>query len=141
MKIHGTPVEDSDKELTIKILPRDVKAGAHKNATACAAAKALIREGLCQEAKVHINRTYLLEGDVWKRYETPPALRTEIVAFDRGGAFEPGEYKLRPIPPSDKAGARPARAINNSKRKSHANKGLRKPHVTTGIRKRFNEAG
>lgn len=29
------------------------------------------------------------------RYFTPEALRTEIVAFDRGGTFQPGEYELK----------------------------------------------
>lgn len=138
MKIDGIEVKDSEEELTVKILPRDVKAGAAKNATSCAAAKALVRERKCQDARVHVNRTYLKEGDVWTRYKTPPSLRSEIIAFDRGGAFEPGEYTLLPVPPADRAEARTAaRKVNNTKRASHAAKGLRKKHVTTGIRKQF----
>lgn len=97
MKIEGKPVKDANKQLQITIMPRDVKAGALKNATSCAAAQALVRSGVCQEARVHVNRTYLKEGDKWTRYQTPPALRSEIVAFDRGGTFEPGEYKLLPV--------------------------------------------
>jgi hypothetical protein len=138
MKIDGIEVKDSEEELTVKILPRDVKAGAAKNATACAAAKALCRERKCQAAKVHVSRVYLKEGDAWTRYKTPPSLRNEIIAFDRGGAFEPGEYTLLPVSAGDRAGMRAKRAYSHSpdKTKRPAGKG-RKNHVTTGIRKRF----
>lgn len=146
MKISGKTVKDATKELIVHITRQDVKAGAAKNATACAAAQALLREGLCEEAKVHQSRTYIKKGDKWLRFSTPPALRAEIVAFDRGGTFEPGQYKLLPVGPSQKAGAREAREKRQDmalKRPPKAGRTVKKRrnHVTTGVRERMNIGG
>ncbi len=91
MKINDIDVIDATKKLTIRITEEDVKKGGLKNAKACAAARAIKRIGHFKNARVHISRTYVQNkaGD-WVRYTTPAALRREIVAFDRGGSFEPG---------------------------------------------------
>jgi hypothetical protein len=139
MKIAGTPVKDATEKIVLHITAADVKAGAKKNADSCAAAKALCREGHCEAAKVHMSRAYIKKGKTWVRYAVPPALRNEVLAFDRGGTFEPGEYQLYPIQPSVRLGAQKARGANNTKRASHANKGIRKRpyHVATGVRARM----
>lgn len=142
MKIEGKKVEDANKKLRITIGNIDVKAGALKNAKSCAAAVSLVRQGFCDAARVHVFRTYLKKGNKWLRYKTPPALRNEIIAFDRGGKFEPGDYELSPIPPSDRTTARTAaRKANKTVRKSHKSKGIRKPHVITGVRQRMTAGG
>lgn len=145
MKIKGAPVKDATRELHIQITDRDVKEGAKKNATSCAAAHALVRTGVCDQARVHVNRTYIKKGDKWLRFKTPPALRSEIVAFDRGGSFEPGEYKLMPLSPSQKTGIKRKHDAAMPER-SRKSKGIkppqkRKPHITTGVRQRFNAGG
>jgi hypothetical protein len=55
-------------------------------------------------ARVHVARTYLKIGNKWLRCITPESLRSEIVAFDRGGKFEPGEFELKAIPDSMRLG-------------------------------------
>jgi hypothetical protein len=37
-------------------------------------------------------------GTKRQRYKTPLQLRAEIIAFDRGGTFEPGEFVLSVVP-------------------------------------------
>lgn len=139
MKIGGGKVIDAPSRLPIRITKNDVRRGALKNASACAAAQAICRVGGFREARVHTSRTYVKKknGD-WLRYLTPPALSKEIVAFDRGGSFEPGDYELIPVQPSERIGAR-------AKRKNYAKPHIaRKPtgkprpyHLTTGIRSKF----
>jgi hypothetical protein len=137
MKINGGKVVDASEPLPVKITKSDVRMGATKNATSCAAARAICREGFT-EARVHAARTYVRRPDgKWLRYQTPPALRSEIVAFDRGGVFEPGDYKLVPIQPSQTIGQRAKRKNYHTKSHGSPNSPKRKNHVTTGIRARF----
>jgi hypothetical protein len=139
MKIAGTPVTDAKNDLRLHITKLDVRSGAKKNADACAAANALCRQEGCTEAKVHFTRAYIKKGKTWVRYYVPPALRSEIVAFDRGGTFEAGDYELKAMPPNMIEPRAKSRGINKTKRKSHANKGLmpKAVHITTGVRERM----
>ncbi len=54
------------------------------------------------EVRVHLSRVYVRTGRKWTRYKAANGLRTEIIAFDRGGSFEAGEYTLKPSPPSQR---------------------------------------
>lgn len=146
MKIGGGDVADAKEPLPVKITKNDVRLGAMKSAKACAAAQALCRQNGFTEARVHAARTYVKRPDgKWLRYVTPPSLRAEIVAFDRGGTFEPGEYSLLPVQPSQTIGARSKRkGYDRGKGKEwrdargkDPNRPKRKNHVTTGIRSRF----
>lgn len=138
MKIEGIDVEDGDETITIRITKRDVRFGALKTSRACAAARALCRQGDCEAARVHISRAYIKQGGTWKRYQVPPALRTEIVAFDRGGHFEPGEYKLAPMSPAlrleNQSKPRPPVGAKTRKRSSKAGRSY---HMVSGVRDRM----
>ncbi len=138
MKIAGTKVEDASEPLTIMITKSDVRSGSTKKATSCAAAKALCRQEHCDEARVHFSRAYIRRGEKWIRFSVPPSLRSEIVAFDRGGEFAPGEYRLTPLQPIARLGARKHPADTRGKR-SHKNHGKRKRpyHIATGVRARM----
>lgn len=95
MEINGKRVVDATKPISIHITKRDTTDGDNKNPSSCAAARAVKRDvPECVNARVHIGRVYVETPKQWVRYETPDALRTEIVAFDRGGQFQPGNYKL-----------------------------------------------
>lgn len=84
------------------ITPTDVRRATKKDPTECAAARACKRALGASEARVHVGRTYLRFNGHWERYLTSKPLRTEIVAFDRGGQFAPGEYSLLKMQPSRK---------------------------------------
>lgn len=94
MRISGLQVVDAKRDQLIHITNNDVKRGGVKDPSTCAAALACRRDLQCTEAQVHIGRTYVKQGRNWVRYVTPSSLKYEIVAFDRGGQFEPGEYVL-----------------------------------------------
>lgn len=138
MEIAGLKVVDARKPLTIKITPHDVAKGNNKDPGGCAAALAVKRTTKCMEARVHIGRTYIKTKteagkEVWTRYYTPKALRTEIVAFDRGAAFDPGEYRLIPMPPAQRLG-RGVGSNTSRNRPDHKKVARIKHHAVTGVR-------
>ena len=127
--IGGCPVVDAVKPITLKINLSDIKKGMNKDPGHCAAALACLRQikGIDQ-ARVHIGRTYIKKGNKWFRYLTPLSLRSEIVAFDRGGKFEPGEYVIKPMPPAHRSTNRHLTKQPSGSRKR------RKYHVLTDVR-------
>jgi hypothetical protein len=133
-------VLNASRKIVVRISARDIRTGKNKDPGSCAAARALIREvPNCVAARVHLGRTYLQREDkTWLRYRTPEALRTEIIAFDRGGRFEPGEYELRPLSPADRGRrhVKKAAATAQEDPRHKANKTPRKLHVAKGVRKR-----
>jgi hypothetical protein len=139
MRINGTQVKDATKKIVLTITPQDVKSGAKKNANSCAAANALCRQEGCEAAKVHMSRAYIKKGKTWYRFAVPTALKNEVLAFDRGGAFEPGDYILAPVQPSVRIGAP---RTHGPKRKNHHSTGKaparkRPYHVVSGVRARM----
>lgn len=102
------PVFDAKKPLSIKVTADDIKRADTKEPGNCAMARACKRDLHVEEARVHLTRVYIKPygAKQWTRYATPPDLRAEIIAFDRGGKFLPGEFKLKHIKPSDRLGAR-----------------------------------
>jgi hypothetical protein len=93
MQLKGSAVEDAKHDLVLIILPRDIKFASKKNNMACVVAKACSRQEK-MEALIHLTKMYLRNGGNWIRYCLPPALRNELIVFDRGGAFVPGTYVL-----------------------------------------------
>jgi hypothetical protein len=111
MEIAGKKVVDAKRPAKIVITVRDTKIGDNKNPSSCAAALAAKRDvPECLSARVHIGRVYIEHKDKWVRYLTPEALRTEIVAFDRGGSFQPGGYVLKAPSPSETVEGRKERS-------------------------------
>lgn len=138
MEINGKKVVDAKSKMKIHITKRDATEGDNKNPSGCAAARAARRDvPHCVSARVHIGRVYVEYKDKWVRYNTPKALRTEIVAFDKGGSFEPGEYFLNPPSPSQTEDERRNRPSGNRSTSSHPRKihvAIIKRHNVTGIR-------
>lgn len=128
MKINGLPVVNAKKSIVLHIKKNDIERGKIKKPGACAAAIACERQLGCTEARVHVGRTYVRYNGKWERFLTSQALRAEIVAFDRGGKFEPGDYRLIKMQPSrlgDKT--RDKRRVRTGKRRS-------KYHTLSGVR-------
>lgn len=145
MEINGKKVVDATKKIKIHITKRDATDGANKNPSSCAAARAAKRDiPECISARVHIGRVYIETEKKWIRYFTPDSLRTEIIAFDRGGEFQPGEYELKaPTPAETEEGRKNYSRSETNRNKTGASptKGPRKPliakiqrHNVTGIR-------
>jgi len=108
VQIDGLPVRDLKKPLKLVISDEDCRRGNAKTPSSCAAALAACKLPKITEARVHIGRIFLnVSNKYWLRGKTPGALRTEIVSFDRGGKFEPGEYTIRPLSPSERTNNHP----------------------------------
>lgn len=128
VKINGLPVKDARKSIVIHVTTGDVKKGKRKGPESCAAALACQRELGATEARVHISRTYLRFNGHWGRYRTEGALRDEIIAFDRGGKFEAGTYRLMKMQPSRQGD------VSRGNGKKGASKRRRKYHILSNVR-------
>lgn len=131
MKISDLPVVNAKRSVLLTISSADVKAGKLKNPSECAAALACKRQLHVSEARVHLGRIYLKNGKRWLRYHTPEALRTEIVAFDSGGNFSPGEYLLGKMQPTRRTDKRQGGKSTPPKPKRRHRM---KPHYVSGVR-------
>ncbi len=137
MRINGKKVIDAQAPLRISINPRDAAMGKSKDPGKCAAARAILRTiHDAKAARVHLGRTYVEMGDVWVRYKTPIALKTEIVSFDRGASPQHtvGDYTLGAPSPADRLGTRakkPTGKTGSKKRRPHI---ARINHQIEGVR-------
>src|SRR5258708_23834475 len=57
-----------------------------------------------EDVRIFKSRAFVKLNGTWFRYIVPPAVYREITAFDRGAAFEPGEYYLRPPSKNERLG-------------------------------------
>jgi len=135
MRIDGLPVRDIMKPISFIITEDDCRRGQSKTPSSCAAALAAKRLPRVSEARIHIGRVYLkVDKKYWLRGKTPNSLRTEIISFDRGGKFVPGEYVISPLPPSDMPGGKRQGTEDKTSRDKRRGKKKRKLHVLHSIR-------
>lgn len=132
--IDGVPVIDADAPLTITILPEDVITSDRQEPNNCVMARACRRALHCEEVRVHLSRVFvkMWRSKQWVRYDTPAALRTEIVSWDRGGAFDPGTFILKP--PRRRATGEQQGTDTNQSTKKKDQKPRRAPHHIRNVR-------
>lgn len=124
-------VKDAKKGVVIEVTKRDVNSSRVKDHKECAMAVACKRMMDLDGVIISRSTAYLVKDGKAIRYSVPMHVQKEIVAFDRGGIFEPGEYRLQ----------RPHEAITlgvdreKPKSKQPVNKKRAEPrHVTANIR-------
>ncbi len=132
MKLEGLPVYDAKESLVFTVTKRDARVGGIQAPDSCAMALACKREHRFKDVRIHLKYSYILEKDHWVRYRTPACVSREIVAFDRGGTFDPGEYMLLAPYKSDRLGLVPSPRKSSRKRVS----GKRYMHITANVRTR-----
>lgn len=133
--IDGLPVLDAKESAVLIINDNDVARADRKEPVDCVVARACRRLLHAKEVHVHLSRVYLrTTGGSWTRYATPPSLRQEIIAYDRGGSFSPGTFTLNPIPPSDvkRRGARAGSPQKQPRKKTGKKRAER--HILTDVR-------
>lgn len=132
MRLNGLPVYDAKEPLVFTVTQRDVDRGGVQAPDSCAMALACKREHHYKDVRIYIAYSYVLEKDHWVRYRTPSCVGREIIAFDRGGTFDPGEYMLLAPAKSDRLG------LMKRKRKSSGKRVSRKRfmHITANVRTR-----
>lgn len=133
-QLEELPIFDGKRPLKLKITTKDINSADPKRPNSCAVAKACKRELHAKEVRVHLSRVYVRTNDLnWQRYMTPQNLRSEIVAFDRGGQFEPGTYTLGKVPHYDQpTGSRQGGKDKPGHKKSRTRK--RAYHVLKNVR-------
>jgi hypothetical protein len=128
-----TEVEDGDTKLQVEVTSADSKSAAVRNHEACAMAVACKRKFKADGVIVSISTAYIIKGKKAIRYEVPEAVQREIVSFDREAGFAPGEYELRPVPPTETleelphktSGVKPHKVTGTPLRHYHHTAGLR----------------
>ena len=130
-EIDGLPVVDAKRPVSFTIGDRDILGADTKEPGNCAVARACRRELSVIEARVHLSRIYLRTNKSnWVRYVTPTKVRSEIIAFDRGGQFDPIEVKLHAPAKNERLGT-PRRG---GKASGRGKKRVRAYHITTNVR-------
>ena len=137
--IDGLVIVNAAKPLSLNITREDIKSARRKQPSCCVVAQALKRDIGAIEARVHLSRCFIRLEDkpeVWVRLMTPLSLRTNIIAYDRGGLFELGEFVFVPLHKNESA--RYGKKQSQSKLRNTPKKTKRRHapiHVMTGIRK------
>jgi len=108
LSIEGRAVVDAKKPVSIEIVPNDIAKASRKDPNDCVIARACRRSMHAHEVRIHLSRVYVrrTSNSQWERYLLPPRAKQEIIAFDRGGSFEPISFDLYAPTPSHKLGAR-----------------------------------
>ncbi len=132
MKLEGLPVYDATEPLEFTVTKRDAAKGGIQSPESCAMALACKREHHSKDVRIHLHYSYVLEKDHWVRYRTPECVKREIIAFDRGGSFDPGDYMLLVPYKSRRFGLPRYVAKRPSKRVSQK----RYLHITANVRTR-----
>lgn len=131
-QINGLPIIDAKHSVNLIITANDVAKADLKDPADCVVARACRRELNAKEVRVHLGRVYVrTTPDKWTRYITPRSMRTEIIAFDRGGAFSKGEYHLST--PSIKSTGKQQGSKTKQLGKKNQKK-RRSPHIVTDVR-------
>jgi len=135
LQIDGLPVLNATEPLLLKVTGRDVAKATLKQPNECAVARACARQFHVKEARVHLGRIYLRTNETnWVRYMTPKPLRDEIIAFDRGGAFEPGEYTIGAVDKWRRDRAGRTQGGKSTPKAKRSGKRRRAPHVVQNVR-------
>ena len=133
--IEGLPVINAKKPLKLHVTPLDIKAARKHSPGNCAVAKACQREWKAKEVRVHLSRIYVRHNEQnWTRYFTPYAMRSEIIAYDRGGEFLPSVYTVNPPVPSQRTGKKQSQTPEKNNKSRELRKKRKKYTVVVGVR-------
>lgn len=133
-QIDGLPIFDAKGPIKLSVTKQDVSRADPKHPESCAVAVACRRSTHAKEVRVHLGRVYVRTNNVnWTRYKTPQNMRAEIIAFDRGGKFEPQDFVLPPMQPSHRASGKRQGGATIAKKVSSGKK-RKAPHVVKNVR-------
>jgi hypothetical protein len=98
-----TEVKDASKDLIFKVTETDVRKARHKDHLECVLARACKRS-FGVSTIMALKTCYIIQGNTAIRYKVPERAAREIVAFDRGASFSPGEYRFKAPSKREKLG-------------------------------------
>ena len=123
-------VEDARCHAEVTVTAADEKASKKMDHDSCAMAVACKRELKVDGVIISRKTAYLIKGTKATRYELPESVSREVVSFDRGGGFAPGDYNMRPPSESRRLGV--MRGGNGARNGN--GKPIRRQHKTSNIR-------
>lgn len=126
-------VVDAERNARIEVTSKDEATSRKKSHKGCAMAVACKRKFHLDGVIISVNRAYLVKGDRARRFQLPPSVSREVVSFDRGGGFEPGDYELSKVGEGTKLGVSRNIKSNGSKH-SHVGATAKMSHKTGGVR-------
>lgn len=133
--IDGLPVIDARRALKLHITPEHVKRASRKRPDNCAIAQTCLATPGVKEVRIHLSRAYLRSNSKnWQRFLVSPVLRSEIIAFDRGGKFAPGDYVLHKVTPTKRLGKRQGGNKKPGTARYQGGHKRRAYHVVTDVR-------
>lgn len=124
-----TKIVDLRRPMKMEVTSKDVSKSKKKDHNNCAMAEACKRKLKLDGVIVSINRGYLIKGKKAIRFNIPESVSREIISFDRGAEFAPGDYRLDPIPKTQRLGT-----SSSDKRNHPRNRPNVKMHKTDNIR-------
>jgi len=130
-------VTDASRNAVIEVTKKDVDSSKIKKHAECAMAVACKRKFHVDGVVISRTVAYLVKGKRARRFHLPESVSREVVSFDRGAGFAPGNYELAAISPSNKMGVRAERKL--SKSRTHVNDNKRFMHVTVDVRHRLDQ--
>lgn len=110
----GIPMQDSTTHIKIVVTNDDVVRAQKANSKHCALARSALRLPGVNAAYFFRQIAFIEYPDAMVRFQLPPSVQKEIVAFDRAGVFAAGIYQLSPMPPS---ATRPALDRRNKRKR------------------------
>ena len=125
-------VVDAKKGINVTVTAADCLKGTKKAPNKCALANAFQREKF-EGAIISKAVSYLVTGNRAVRYLTPQSVAREIISFDRGQDFDPGDYSLSAPSQFQKLGQRTGGPGTRTTKRGSGNLKNRY-HKTTGIR-------
>jgi hypothetical protein len=128
-----TSVVDATRSTKIEVTKKDASSRAVKNHKECAMAVACKRAFHVDGVVISRSVAYLVKGNQARRFVLPNSVIHEVISFDRGGGFAPGNYALSPPSICNKLGFTRDKTRLNPER-DHTNQGRSKRHVTTNVR-------
>lgn len=124
-------IKDATGPITVEVTPNDVKESKVKSHRACALAVACQRKLKLDGIVVSRAMAYLVKGTRAVRYKLPESAIREVIAFDRGGSFDIGNYTLQEPPEYLRLGAKKAHP-HSYRGKLDGSRRMR--HITGNIR-------
>lgn len=126
-------VVDASRNARIEVTSKDEATSRKKSHKGCAMAVACKRKFHLDGVIISVNRAYLVKGDKARRFQLPPSVSREVVSFDRGGGFEPGDYELSKVGEGTKLGVN-RNIKSNGRKHSHVGATTKMSHRTGGVR-------
>lgn len=105
-------VTDAHKSAVIEVTKADARPAGRNKHQDCAVAVACKRKFHLDGVVISRAIAYLIKKKTATRYLVPQGVQRELIAFDRGGKFYPGEYELQKPSGKQKLGsAYPKKAV------------------------------